>query len=246
MTISVQSSMSSSVSSTAGSGKTSAAGQAAAGVSFDATLAYQMNGSGSSSTTTSTEVAAKLEALLAKYPAETDGSLEGLMELLQGLLQELDTMDQALEEDPSLLQELQNWLKQANLLLSGTAPNAQGNADGNEMSPLASHPETIRFAVQDTISQLASMLSRSGQVDLQTEAAVKQLVQSFQSLIGQGTVAGESKASGNFANILSQNSRMRYSLTLQRILQDRRLHLRQWDKRMPNGLRCPQVLRLTA
>ncbi|AYB43472.1 flagellar hook-length control protein FliK [Paenibacillus lautus] len=204
MTISVQSSMSSSVSSTAGSGKTSAAGQAAAGVSFDATLAYQMNGSGSSSTTTSTEVAAKLEALLAKYPAETDGSLEGLTELLQGLLQELDTMDQALEEDPSLLQELQNWLTQANALLSGTAPNAQGNADGNEMSPLASHPETIRFAVQDTISQLASMLSRSGQVDLQTEAAVKQLVQSFQSLLGQGTGAGESKASGNFANILSQ------------------------------------------
>lgn len=204
MTITVQSSMSSSVSSTAGSGKTSAAGQAAAGVSFDATLAYQMNGSGSGAATTSTEVAAKLESLLAQYSAETDESLEGLMELLQGLLQELDTMDQALEEDPSLLQELQNWLTQANLLLSGTAPQAQGNADGNEMSPLASHPETIRFAVQDTISQLASMLSKSGQVDLQTEAAVKQLVQSFQSLLGQGTGTGESKASGSFANILSQ------------------------------------------
>ncbi|WP_456287778.1 flagellar hook-length control protein FliK [Paenibacillus sp. AK002] len=204
MTITVQSSMSSSVSSTAGSGKTSAAGQAATGVSFDATLAYQMNGSGSGAATTSTEVAAKLESLLAQYSAETDESLEGLMELLQGLLQELDTMDQALEEDPSLLQELQNWLTQANLLLSGTAPHAQGNADGNEMPPLASHPETIRFAVQDTISQLASMLSKSGQVDLQTEAAVKQLVQSFQSLLGQGTGTGESKASGSFANILSQ------------------------------------------
>jgi len=204
MTITVQSSMSSSVSSTAGSGKTSAAGQVAAGVSFDSTLAYQMNGSGSGAATTSTEVAAKLESLLAQYSVETDESLEGLMELLQGLLQELDTMDQALEEDPSLLQELQNWLTQANLLISGTAPHAQGNADGNEMSPLASHPETIRFAVQDTISQLASMLSKSGQLDLQTEAAVKQLVQSFQSLLGQGTGTGESKASGSFANILSQ------------------------------------------
>lgn len=204
MTITVQSSMSSSVSSTAGSGKTSAAGQATAGVSFDATLTYQMNGSGSGAATTSTEVAAKLESLLAQYSAETDESLEGLMELLQGLLQELDTLDQALEEDPSLLQELQNWLTQANLLLSGTAPHAQGNANGNEMSPLASHPETIRFAVQDTISQLASMLSKSGQVDLQTEAAVKQLVQSFQSLLGQGTGTGENKASGSFANILSQ------------------------------------------
>ena len=170
MTIMVQN-MSSSVSTPSGSGKTSAAGQATAGVSFDATLAYQMNSSGNSASTTSTEVAAKLESLLTQYSSENDASLEGLMELLQGLLQELDTMDQALMEDPSLLQELQNWLTQANLMLSGASPQAQENTDGNEISPLASRPETIRFAVQDTISQLASMLSKSSQVDLNTEAA---------------------------------------------------------------------------
>lgn len=203
MTIMVQN-MSASVSSTSGSGKASAAGQAAAGVSFDSTLAYQMNSSGNSASTTSTEVAAKLESLLANYSSETDESLEGLMELLQGLLQELDSMDQALIEDPSLLQELQNWLTQANQLLSGAAPQAQGGMEGNEMSPLASNPETIRFAVQDTISQLASMLSKSGKLDLNTEAAVKQLVQSFHSLLGQGTGTAESKTSGNFNSILNQ------------------------------------------
>ena len=101
MTITVQN-MSSSISSPSGSGKASAAGQTTAGVSFDATLAYQMNSSGNSASTTSTEVAAKLESLLTQYSSETDASLEGLMELLQGLLQELDTMDQALMEDPSL------------------------------------------------------------------------------------------------------------------------------------------------
>ncbi|OIB02631.1 flagellar hook-length control protein [Paenibacillus sp. LC231] len=203
MTITVQN-MSSSISSPSGSGKASAAGQTTAGVSFDATLAYQMNSSGNSASTTSTEVAAKLESLLTQYSSETDTSLEGLMELLQGLLQELDTMDQALMEDPSLLQELQNWLTQANVMLSGAASQAQENAGGNEVSPLASRPETIRFAVQDTISQLASMLPKSGQVDLQTEAAVKQLVQSFQSLLGQGTGTGETKASGSFDHILAQ------------------------------------------
>jgi flagellar hook-length control protein FliK len=203
MTITVQN-MSPSVSSPSGSGKTSAAGQATAGVSFDATLAYQMNSSGNSASTTSTEVAAKLESLLTQYSSETDASLEGLMELLQGLLQELDSMEQALMEDPTLLQELQNWLTQANLMLSGASPQPQENTDGNEISPLASRPETIRFAVQDTISQLASMLSKSGQVDLNTEAAVKQLVQSFHSLLDQGTGTGESKASGSFDNILAQ------------------------------------------
>lgn len=203
MTITVQN-MSSSVSSPSGSGKASAAGQSTAGVSFDATLAYQMNSSGNSASTTSTEVAAKLESLLTQYSSETDASLEGLMELLQGLLQELDTMDQALMEDPALLQELQNWLTQANVMLSGAASQAQENAGGNEMSPLASRPETIRFAVQDTISQLASMLSKSGQVDLNTEAAVKQLVQSFHGLLVQGTGTGETKASGSFDHILAQ------------------------------------------
>ncbi|MGE7822968.1 flagellar hook-length control protein FliK [Paenibacillus sp. NPDC093718] len=203
MTITVQN-MSSSVSSPSGSGKASAAGQTTAGVSFDATLAYQMNSRWNSASTTSTEAAAKLESLLTQYSSETDASLEGLMELLQGLLQELDTMDQALMEDPSLLQELQNWLTQANVMLSGAAPQAQENTGGNEMSPLASRPETIRFAVQDTISQLASMLSKSGQVDLNTEAAVKQLVQSFHGLLGQGAGTGESKASGSFDHILAQ------------------------------------------
>lgn len=202
MTITVQN-MSSSVSSPSGSGKAAGAGQTTTGVSFDATLSSQMNSSNSAATT-STEVAAKLESLLAQYSSETDASLEGLMELLQGLLQELDTMDQALIDDPSLLQELQNWLTQANVMLSGASPQAQENTDANEMSPLASRPETIRFAVQDTISQLASMLSKSGQVDLSTEAAVKQLVQSFHGLLGQGTGTGESKTSGSFDHILAQ------------------------------------------
>lgn len=202
MTITVQN-MSSSVSSPSGSGKAAGAGQTTTGVSFDATLSSQMNSSNSAATT-STEVAAKLESLLAQYSSETDASLEGLMELLQGLLQELDTMDQALIDDPSLLQELQNWLTQANVMLSGASPQAQENTDANEMSPLASRPETIRFAVQDTISQLASMLSKSGQVDLSTEAAVKQLVQSFHGLLGQGTGTGESKTSGSFDHIPAQ------------------------------------------
>lgn len=185
MTITVQN-MSSSVGTPSGSGKTSAAGQTTTGVSFDATLAYQMSSSGNSASTTSTEVAAKLESLLTQYSSETDGSLEGLMELLQGLLQELDTMDQALMEDPSLLQELQNWLSQANLMLSGAAPQAHENTDGNAMSPLASRPETIRFAVQDTISQLASMLENSKGLQLETNDSLKQLVHAFHEILNRG------------------------------------------------------------
>lgn len=205
MTMTVQN-MTSAVSSSSASGKTSAAGQTAAGATFDSALTYQMSSGGSSTTTTPTEVAAKLVSMLGQQSTETDESLEsldGLMELLQGLLQELDTMDQALVEDPALLQEIQNWLTQANNLLSAAVPQPQGDMTENEMPLLASSSETIRFAVQDTISQLASVLSKSTQVDPNTEAAVKQLVQSFHSLLGQGAVTGEGKAAGTFSNMLN-------------------------------------------
>lgn len=203
MTMTVQN-MTSSVSSSSTSGKASAAGQTTAGATFDSALAYQMNSGGSSAATTPTEVAAKLLSMMGQQSTETDESLGGLMELLQGLLQELDTMDQALNEDPALLQEIQSWLTQANILLSAAAPKPQGDMIENEMPILASSSETIRFAVQDTISQLASVLSKSTQVDPSTEAAVKQLVQSFQSLLGQGAATGEGKADGTFSNILNR------------------------------------------
>jgi len=206
MTMTVQN-MTSAVSSSSASGKASAAGQTAAGATFDSALAYQMNSGGSSTATTPTEVAAKLVSLLGQQSTETDKSLEsldGLMELLQGLLQELDTMDQALIEDPALLQEIQGWVTQANILLNAAVPQPQGDTIQNEMPMLASSSETIRFAVQDTISQLASVLSKSTQVDPNTEAAVKQLVQSFHSLLGKSAATGEGKADGTFSNILNR------------------------------------------
>ncbi|KOP67638.1 flagellar hook-length control protein [Bacillus sp. FJAT-18019] len=203
MTMTVQN-MTPSVSSSSASGKTSAAGQTVAGATFDSALAYQMNSGGSSTTTIPTEVAAKLVSMIAQQSTEIDESLDGLMELVQGILQELDTMDQALIEDPALLQEIQSWLAQANILLSEAVPQPQGDIIENEMPLLASSSETIRFVVQDTISQLASALSKSGQVDSNTEAAVKQLVQSFHTLLGQGATVGEGRADSKFSSMLNR------------------------------------------
>ena len=84
------------------------------------------------------------------------------------------------------MQELQNWLTQANIMLSGAASQAQENAGGNEMSPLASRPETIRFAVQDTISQLASMLENSKVLQLESNDSLKQLVHAFHEILNRG------------------------------------------------------------
>lgn len=208
MTMTVQN-MTSSVSSPS-SGKASAAGQTAAGATFDLALAYQMNSDESNAATIPTEAAAKLISLLGLYSNEDDESFDGLVELLQGLLQELDNLDQALIEDPAMLQEVQNWLTQASILLSGAATEPQDHTSyasytsGNDIPPLASSSVTVRFVVQDTINQLASMLSKSGQVDAMTEAAVKQLVQSFHSLLGQGAGTGEGKADGKFSSMLSR------------------------------------------
>ncbi|GAB6931498.1 hypothetical protein JCM10914A_54810 [Paenibacillus sp. JCM 10914] len=197
MTMMVQN-MTSSVSSSSGS-KAGSASKGAEGASFENALTYQMSGS-STNATAGKEVSARLESMFSGLQAETNEELESLVALLEGLIKELDLMDEAVKEDPALLQEIQLWLQQANLLLGGNGSQPLGTDQASVGSSLASSADTIRFAVQDTVSQLAAVLSKPGNADVNTEAAVKQLVQSFHSMVGSGT--GTHKA-GSFASVLS-------------------------------------------
>lgn len=183
MTMTVQG-MSSTISSSSASGKTSAQGSSPAGASFDATLTYQMSSAGGGSSTAASETTVKLEGLVQGLPAETNEAIEGLLEMLQSLLGELDKLDQALAEDPALLEELQSWLAQASMVLNGAGVQAQGSDGSAAMSPLAQHTDTVRFVIQDTLTQIKALISSAGKVSPGTETAVHQLVQSFHSLMG--------------------------------------------------------------
>ncbi|MGG1879324.1 flagellar hook-length control protein FliK [Paenibacillus cisolokensis] len=172
-----------SISSASTVGSTSKAGTAG-GTAFEAVLVSQLSGQGASESETAAAVA------LPVLPAESDEAVDGLVELLTQLLDDLDLLDEALAEDPSLLQQLQAWLAQANLLIQGDKKTAAGKTaeagDGEALlPPLAMHSDTVRFAVQDTVAQLIEKVKLLGSQAQHLEAPMKQLVQAFQGLMGE-------------------------------------------------------------
>ncbi|MBO2945753.1 flagellar hook-length control protein FliK [Paenibacillus sp. F411] len=98
------------------------------------------------------------------------------LDLLEGALQytevpHLEQLEQALEENSDLLQEVQAWLATAQLVIQrfqsmqqeqGSAGSASAAWTSTEESmvqlpALAAHKETIRFAVQDVLTQLSQL-----------------------------------------------------------------------------------------
>lgn len=129
--------------------------------------------------------------------------------ILMSLLQDLKKLEEALDKDPSLLKELQVWLMQATAMLNGVQVQSeaadqqqqqQTESEGQTLSPLASHPETVRFAVQDALTQLSNMLKNTS-LSEQAKPQLLELVQSFQTMLAEnsdgkskGTVESKSQA----------------------------------------------------
>lgn len=99
--------------------------------------------------------------------------MQWLIALILGMLQQTDGK---LEQDKELLQQLQQWLAQANevlaaVLAAGGQNIAEAETSGGAIElDLASHPETLRFAVQDALVQLAAA-AQSGQLTARQTAA---------------------------------------------------------------------------
>lgn len=195
---------------TGDSGKT-ATENSAAGNTFGQTLVYQMSSTGAPTVPVKDMSASMQNAsiqMLKDLPVlsegenavsevnpapaglEQEGSLD-LGEMLMALLKDLEKLEEALKEDPSLMKEIQVWLMQALATLNGMQGQGQ-SADQQQLiegevqalPPLASQPETIRFAVQDALTQLSNMLKTMAPSE-QAKPQFLQLVQSFQSLLSE-------------------------------------------------------------
>jgi flagellar hook-length control protein FliK len=150
------------------------------------------------------DVASLLEGLLQNATVNENTSAEPdlLNQLLQGLNDEITKVDEMIEVDPSLMVTLQGWLQQVNILLSAKETETETEIqtetetetekvelDQSTPQPnvLAEHPETIRFAVQDALSQLVSML-RNNDVASHSNSQAVQLLASVQKLLNQAEV----------------------------------------------------------
>ncbi|MNW23612.1 Flagellar hook-length control protein FliK [compost metagenome] len=176
-------SMSSPASTTSASSTTSAGNTAAAGTGgFTATLNQVMGQSTSADAETGGN-AGNLLTMMA-IPQETEAGAEGaeaLLELLPALLDGLKELDTEIEADPELLAVLQNWIQQVQQLLSDASSNNGADQEASAtITLLAQEPATIRFAVQDALTQLVALTGEQQNPEAATKAA--QLLQSLQTL----------------------------------------------------------------
>lgn len=149
----------------------------------------------------------KPELSMTEGSTDEEGTLD-FSQMILSLVKDLEKLEEALEKDPSLLQELQAWLMQAMTVLRNVQVQGQAGVqqqlppegDAQSMSPLAAHPETIRFAVQDTLTQLSNMLKNNTLSD-QAKPQLMQLAQSFQALLTEG-------GNGNSKEIIQNKSQV--------------------------------------
>ncbi|WP_234414391.1 flagellar hook-length control protein FliK [Paenibacillus sp. CAA11] len=132
------------------------------------------------------------------------------------LLQGIDSLDDAIEQDPSLMGLLQGWIQQVmNFLQPSSANNAE---DKTAVLKLAEQPETLRFAVQDTLTQLLGKLGKE-QGNKNFKETSKQLVQALQHLVS-GTELSKSFDATGTSNGTPSDVRTVTGQSLDQLVQD--------------------------
>ncbi|MEG6591067.1 MULTISPECIES: flagellar hook-length control protein FliK [Paenibacillus] len=144
---------------------------------------------------------------LAGLPSGTEGTSSEatentLVATIEGLLEQLSKLDDALQADPALFSLLQGWLQSVQPLLqqAGLSDNASLGAEGDNALPvLAQQPETMRFAVQDTLVQLLAVAESNGGAAKLTASAQGQAVtmlDSLQQVLDAISDSAEAKSNG--------------------------------------------------
>ncbi|UQZ32115.1 hypothetical protein C2I18_00235 [Paenibacillus sp. PK3_47] len=189
---------------------TAATGGSGAAMPFAQTLVQSMEGTSAIGTETPVfgNLASLLQGLLnAVQPAgeeTTQSDAAAGANLLNELVKDLEKLDETISSDPALLEALQGWILQVTALLTGneansTAADTSGDSDSKAapaaaLSPLAQNPETLRFAVQDELNSLVTLIQQSS-AEGKEETAAKgmALLNSFSAIVAENTVP-ENKA----------------------------------------------------
>jgi len=191
--------------STAPSGKTAGASKSSGtsapdGVTgtFDQTLAQSMNGGVANASTSESPESLSSNPLVFTFASLEEGEQTSLMELLSSLFDDLDSLDETLENDPTLAAELQSIIQQLYVLLNGVETGE--TADENETvptgaaasSPLAihlqEHPAAARFVLQDVLTQMAAKFTEPDGAVVKNATELKHLLQTLQDRLDQAGV----------------------------------------------------------
>jgi flagellar hook-length control protein FliK len=197
---------------TAASGSSSTSTGTTAAVPFAQTLVQTMGGNTANSTLVPTEpllanLASLLQGLLNEV--QTTGEDQGGQDtqnsdLIEKLTADVDNLDESINSDPAILVALQAWLLQVSALLSGgqaTEGDVTSETESaGSLSPLAQNADTLRFAVQDDLHSLVTMIQEAA-VSGNEEAASKgiSLLNNFTAILEQSS-ANTSKGKNSRLN----------------------------------------------
>ncbi|CAM4254131.1 hypothetical protein GCM10007362_37910 [Saccharibacillus endophyticus] len=152
------------------------------------------NHTGGTAETPTNPLLAALQQLIAVAGEASgdEGSLDGgeaekLDAKIEELLDQLDVLDEQLTENPELMPMLQSWIQQAQVVLNvqTQGENAQGEgqeAAASAVETLASNPATLKFALQDKVTQLVDM-QKSGQTAPEIKAQAQQVLAALEQTV---------------------------------------------------------------
>lgn len=149
---------------------------------------------GTGSETTANPLLAALQQLIAAAgqvgedgSSPQEGDSQELDAKLDDLLQQLDSLDGQLQEHPELMSMLQGWIQQAQALLNPQEGQTaeSGESQASAVNALASNPATLKFALQDTVTQLIDM-QKSDQTAPDMKALAQQALNALQQTVEEG------------------------------------------------------------
>ncbi|MEK3768811.1 flagellar hook-length control protein FliK [Paenibacillus sp. FSL R5-0887] len=211
MSLVVQSLVSANATAVNGSSSTTT-GTTTTAAPFAQTLVQTMGGNTNTSSTPAEPLLGNLASLLQGLLKEVQPTGEEQAgqdtqkgELLEKLAADVEKLDESISSDPALLVALQAWILQVSALLSGS--HAAENTTTTEaevagsLSPLAQNADTLRFAVQDDLQSLVSMIQEAA-VSGNEEVATKgiSLLNNFTALLEESS-SNTNKGKGKTSNV---------------------------------------------
>ncbi|PQP80612.1 hypothetical protein C0Q44_25565 [Paenibacillus sp. PCH8] len=164
---------------------------ASAGGEFLQTLAQTLSGGSTEGEASSTAGSLTANPLVVSFASSEDGEETSITDILNSLFTDLDSLDEALENDPALLAGLQTLIQQMYTQLndsSGThaegsdvSSDGAGSAGTVPAIELSQHPAAVRFVLQDMLTQLVAGMSEPESAVAKNAPEFKHLLQSLQS-----------------------------------------------------------------
>ncbi|MEO2204064.1 flagellar hook-length control protein FliK [Paenibacillus pabuli] len=193
---------SASSSKTTGAAQTSSGTQSKGAVTgnnggFLQTLAQSLNSSISEESNSATAGGLIVNPLAITLATSEEGEETSLTAVLDSLFGGLDSLDEALENDPTLLAELQNLIQQMYAQLKGASVetenagetvNAQTTVNATAVMDLTEHPAAVRFVLQDVLTQMVASMTEPDSPIAKNTAEFKQLLQTLQNQLQEAGV----------------------------------------------------------